>query len=62
MFEKVIIIGAGYMGGSLALAVKRRKIARCVIGLARNEKRAKQIRKFNIFDEVKWRPGEDSNF
>jgi len=50
--KKVVIIGAGFMGGSLARAIKNRGIANSVLGVARNEKRAGQIKKLRIFDDV----------
>ncbi|MBI3321110.1 MAG: prephenate dehydrogenase/arogenate dehydrogenase family protein [Candidatus Omnitrophica bacterium] len=36
LFHRVTIVGLGLMGGSLGLAVKRRRVAREVIGLSRN--------------------------
>lgn len=50
--KKVAIIGTGFMGGSLALALKRRKIVSSVWGLARTREKAKRIRKLKIFDTV----------
>lgn len=34
-FKKVVIIGVGLIGGSLGLAIKKRKLARTVIGIGR---------------------------
>jgi prephenate dehydrogenase len=39
LFKKVGIIGVGLLGGSLGLALKRKKIAKSVVGLGRNKNR-----------------------
>lgn len=47
MFNKVAIVGVGLIGGSLALAIKKKRLAREVIGVSRHRKTlllAKQIR------------------
>jgi prephenate dehydrogenase len=51
-FKKVTIIGAGFMGGSLSLALKKERKASSVWVLARNTKRAAQIRRLKVFDRV----------
>jgi len=51
-FNKVVIIGTGFMGGSLALGLKNKHLADSVWGIARNKKRAGEIGKLNIFDRV----------
>ncbi len=38
LFNKICIVGVGLIGGSLALAIKRQKLARFVIGVTRREK------------------------
>lgn len=38
LFNKIAIVGVGLVGGSLGLAIKRKKLARFVIGIARREK------------------------
>ena len=35
-FKQVTIVGLGLMGGSLGLALKRRRVAGCVVGLSRS--------------------------
>ena len=35
MFERVVIVGAGLLGGSLGLALKERGLAKRVIGVGR---------------------------
>lgn len=35
MFRQVTIVGLGLIGGSLGLAIKRRRLARCVVGYSR---------------------------
>lgn len=36
--NKVAIIGMGLIGGSIALALKKKKLAKCVVGVSRHEK------------------------
>jgi prephenate dehydrogenase len=50
--KKVTIIGAGLMGGSLALALRKKRVAKSVWVLARNKKRARQIRGLKVFTRV----------
>ncbi|MFC1514514.1 prephenate dehydrogenase [Candidatus Omnitrophota bacterium] len=50
--KKVTIIGAGFMGGSLALALKKKRLASQVWAVARNKKRKEQIRRLKVFDRV----------
>lgn len=38
MFDSVAIIGVGLIGGSIGLAVKKKKMARLVIGISRHKK------------------------
>ena len=51
-FKKITVIGTGFMGGSLALAIKKKNIASSVWGLARNKKRALYVKSLRIFDNV----------
>ena len=37
MFKKVVIIGVGLIGGSIGLALKRRKLAREIVGICRRK-------------------------
>ena len=37
LFQKICIVGVGLMGGSLGLAIKRKKLARIVIGVSRHK-------------------------
>lgn len=50
--KKVTIIGTGFMGGSLALALRKKSLALSVWGLARSKEKAKKIRRLKIFDMV----------
>lgn len=40
LFNKVCIVGVGLIGGSLGLAIKKRKLAKFVVGVARRKKSA----------------------
>ncbi len=51
-FNKVVIIGTGFMGGSLARDLKNKHLADSVWGIVRNKKRAGEISRLNIFDRV----------
>lgn len=43
LFNKVAIVGVGLIGGSLGLAIRRRKLARMVMGVTRSRKSAVQV-------------------
>lgn len=49
--ETVVIVGVGLIGGSLAAAVKNRKLARRVIGVGRNSSRIQAARDAGLIDE-----------
>jgi len=49
-FRKVTIIGVGLLGGSIGLAVKRRKLAREVAGFVRRAASLKDCEKFGAVD------------
>ena len=50
--ETVVIVGVGMIGGSLAAALKRRKIARTVIGVGRDQARIEAARAAGLIDEA----------
>lgn len=41
LFRKLVIVGVGLIGGSIGLAVKKRGLARCVIGVVRRDATAR---------------------
>ncbi len=49
--ETVAIIGVGLIGGSLAAALRQRKVARRVIGVGRDASRLEAARKAGLIDE-----------
>jgi prephenate dehydrogenase len=51
-FKRVVIAGLGLLGGSLALALKRRRLARRVVAWGRNLGRLKPALKAGLVDEV----------
>jgi prephenate dehydrogenase len=51
-FKKVVIAGAGLMGASLALDIKKTKTAEHICALVRNKERAENIKQYGIFDSV----------
>jgi prephenate dehydrogenase len=55
-FHKIAIIGLGLMGGSLGLAIKRKKMADVVAGYARRARTRKQALAAGAVDEVFARP------
>lgn len=52
LFNKVVIIGTGLIGGSLGLALKKRHLAGQVIGLSRHLKNARLAKKIGAIDSV----------
>jgi cyclohexadieny/prephenate dehydrogenase len=52
VMKRLAIIGLGLMGGSLGLAVKRRKLAACVCGYARRAETRKLALKLKAVDEI----------
>ena len=40
LFKKITIVGVGLIGGSLGLAIKKRNLAKFVVGVVRREKSA----------------------
>jgi prephenate dehydrogenase len=51
LFKKVAIVGLGLIGGSLALAIKQKKIADEIIGVSRRKKTIELARKSRIIDK-----------
>lgn len=51
-FRKAVVVGVGLLGGSLALALKRRRLARSVWGLGRDAKRLMMARRRGLLDEA----------
>ena len=52
MFNKVVIIGTGLIGGSLGLALKKQRLAGQVIGLSRHRKNARLDKKIGAIDDI----------
>jgi prephenate dehydrogenase len=50
LFNKVAIVGVGLIGGSIALAIKKRKLANEVIGVSRHRKSLLLARKRGAID------------
>lgn len=50
--KKVGILGVGFMGGSLALALKKKFPDACVWGYARNDNSYRRLKKLGILDKV----------
>ncbi len=49
-FNRVVIVGLGLIGGSLGLAIKRRRLAREVVGVSRKEATLRQARRCHAID------------
>lgn len=49
--QTVVIVGVGLIGGSLASALRQRRIARTVIGVGRDLSRLENARKLGLIDE-----------
>ncbi|MCX5694454.1 MAG: prephenate dehydrogenase [Candidatus Omnitrophica bacterium] len=52
MFNKVVIIGTGLIGGSLGLALKKQHLAAQVIGFSRQQKNARLAKKAGAIDQI----------
>ena len=50
MINKITIIGVGLIGGSLALALKERHLAKVVFGYGRDQSRLEEAQKSNVID------------
>ncbi|MDD4954551.1 MAG: prephenate dehydrogenase, partial [Candidatus Omnitrophica bacterium] len=50
--KKIVILGVGFMGGSLALAIKKNFPSVSVTGYARSSSSYKKLSKLNIVDKV----------
>lgn len=50
MFNQVTIVGLGLMGGSLGMAIKRRRLARRVVGLSRHPSTLRRARALGAVD------------
>ncbi len=51
LFNKVAIVGVGLIGGSLALAIKKKKLANEIIGVSRHEKTLFLAKKKGVIDK-----------
>ncbi len=51
MFDTVAIVGVGMIGGSIGLAIKKKKIARRVIGIGHRRKSIQTALKYKSIDE-----------
>ena len=58
MFDRVVIIGAGLIGGSFALALKQAGAARHIVGLGRSLDAMARARELGIIDEIATNPAD----
>jgi prephenate dehydrogenase len=56
MFNRVVIIGAGLIGGSFALALKQAGAARHIVGLGRSPEAMARALELGIIDEIATNP------
>ena len=52
MINRIVIVGVGLIGGSLALALKKSKFARNIIGVVRSDANLNIVRDLKIVDEI----------
>jgi prephenate dehydrogenase len=52
LFNKVVIIGTGLIGGSLGLAFRKQRLAGSVTGLSRHRKNARLAKKVGAIDNI----------
>lgn len=50
LFNKIAIIGTGLIGGSFALAVKRKGLAKCIVGVSRRKATLVLAKKLEVID------------
>lgn len=50
-WNRVVIIGVGLLGGSIALAMKQRGLAKCIAGTGRNPERLQKALQTGLIDE-----------
>ncbi|MEE8382911.1 MAG: prephenate dehydrogenase/arogenate dehydrogenase family protein [Thermodesulfobacteriota bacterium] len=55
LFERMAIVGVGLIGGSLAKAVKEKKLVGEILGVGRSEERLESARKLGIIDRYSGR-------
>lgn len=52
MFNKVVIVGVGLLGGSLARDIRQHKLARSIVGVVRSHSTAEYALKEQVVDEI----------
>lgn len=52
MFDKVVIVGVGLLGGSLARDIRQHRLAKTIIGVCRSEQTEQYALKHNVVDQV----------
>jgi prephenate dehydrogenase len=57
-YPRVAIVGAGLIGGSVALALRERKLAGSTIALARSDQSAQRVLRAGVVDDATTNPGE----
>ncbi|HEX6005256.1 MAG TPA: prephenate dehydrogenase/arogenate dehydrogenase family protein [Burkholderiales bacterium] len=50
--ERLVVIGAGLIGGSFALALKKARAVKCVVGVGRTRRNLALARRRGIIDEI----------
>ncbi len=50
MFKKVAIVGVGLIGGSIALGIKKNRLAREIVGIARHKRTLRRAKKIGAID------------
>lgn len=55
-FQKITIFGVGLIGGSFALAMKKKKLCGHIVGFGRSEKNLKRAKNKKIIDSYKLNP------
>ncbi|MEZ6057146.1 MAG: prephenate dehydrogenase/arogenate dehydrogenase family protein [Planctomycetaceae bacterium] len=58
LFDTIVIVGVGLIGGSLARAVREAKLAQRIVGAGRNLERLKEAQRAGVVDDVADAPHE----
>jgi len=52
LFSRIVIIGVGLIGGSLGLALKKRRLTHCVVGVDHNAERLQTALRLGVVDKI----------
>ena len=51
IFKQVAVVGVGLIGGSLALALKKRRLAKTIVGVSRHKESILRAKRMGVIDK-----------